>query len=130
MKTTVVTRKEIVGKADESAKNAKANVDAKASVNNSKETKEVVETISLDEKIAKVERLNKAIEKRELLMKAIRKLNKFSSKELNTNPRITIQDDTLDEFVTYNTEVCQFVISDLAVVLGEKLKAVENEITF
>lgn len=89
-----------------------------------------VPEMTLDQKLEKVEELNRIIAKYQKLQEARKNLNTFKIGSDGLNLTITIRDATGQEFKTSHNVVVQTVLDSVRQILNEKIKEVEKDITF
>ena len=89
-----------------------------------------VPVLTLEQKLEKVEELNKIIAKYQRLQEARKKLNTFKIGADGLNLTITIRDASGEEFKTSHNIVIETVLASVRQTLNERISDVEKDITF
>ena len=89
-----------------------------------------VPVLTLEQKLEKVEELNKIITKYQRLQEARKKLNTFKIGADGLNLTITIRDASGEEFKTSHNIVIETVLASVRQTLNERISDVEKDITF
>lgn len=138
METLVKKTNGKASKADASVKSAasrikaieKPKAEAKPSVEKTPVKEVVTPSLSLDQKIEKVENLKTLIDKREKLEASRKKLNSFVVGTNQFNESIVLTDEHGNTFQTSNSEVFSKVVSSINETLIEKINEIEKQIEF
>jgi hypothetical protein len=89
-----------------------------------------VPVLTLEQKLEKVDELNKIIAKYQRLQEARKKLNTFKIGADGLNLTITIRDASGEEFKTSHNIVIETVLASVRQTLNERISDVEKDITF
>lgn len=89
-----------------------------------------VPVLTLEQKLEKVEELNRIIGKYNRLMEARKKLNTFKIGADGLNLTIIIKDSSGEEFKTSHNIVIETVLSSVRQTLNERISDVEKDINF
>ena len=89
-----------------------------------------VPILTLEQKLEKVDELNRIIAKYQRLQEARKKLNNFKIGADGLNLTITIRDASGEEFKTSHNIVIETVLASLRQTLNERISDVEKDITF
>ena len=89
-----------------------------------------VPVLTLEQKLEKVDELNRIIAKYQRLQEARKKLNNFKIGADGLNLTITIRDASGEEFKTSHNIVIETVLASLRQTLNERISDVEKDITF
>ena len=89
-----------------------------------------VPAMTLEQKLEKVEELNRIIKKYELLNVARKNLNQFKVGTDGLNVSILIKDAAGNEFKTSHNVVVETVLTTVRQILNERIKDTEKDINF
>lgn len=89
-----------------------------------------VPVLTLEQKLEKVEELNRIIGKYNRLMEARKKLNTFKIGADGLNLTIIIKDSSGEEFKTSHNIVIETVLASVRQTLNERISDVEKDINF
>ena len=89
-----------------------------------------VPVLTLEQKLEKVDELNKIIAKYQRLQEARKKLNTFNIGADGLNLTITIRDASGQEFKTSHHIIVETVLASVRQILNERISDVEKDITF
>jgi len=89
-----------------------------------------VPVLTLDQKLEKVDELNRIIAKYQRLMEARKNLNTFKIGSDGLNLTIIIKDASGQEFKTSHNVVVETVLSTVRQILNERISDVEKDINF
>ena len=89
-----------------------------------------VPVLTLQQKLEKVDELNRIIAKYQRLQEARKNLNTFKIGSDGLNLTITIKDASGQEFKTSHNIVVETVLSTVKQILNERISDVEKDITF
>lgn len=87
-------------------------------------------SLSIDQKIQKVQDLNDLIAKRNRFLEAKTKLNSFNLKREETSTRITVQDNAGNQFLTSQSEAIEKILGVLKESINKGLAETESKIQF
>ena len=89
-----------------------------------------VPVLTLEQKLEKIDELNRIIAKYQRLQEARKNLNTFKIGSDGLNLTITIKDASGQEFKTSHNIVVETVLSTVKQILNERISDVEKDITF
>ncbi len=89
-----------------------------------------VPVLTLEQKLEKIDELNRIIAKYQRLQEARKNLNTFKIGSDGLNLTITIKDASGQEFKTSHNIVVETVLSSVRQILNERISDVEKDITF
>ena len=90
----------------------------------------IAPVLTLEQKLEKIDELNRIIAKYQLLVAARKNLNTFKIGSDGLNLTILIKDASGQEFKTSHNLVIQTVLDSVKTILNEKIKEVEKDINF
>ena len=124
---TIAKNLKEAGKGKNGNGNGKAKHELKDSV---KITEHVKPSLSLDQKIEKIENLKTLIDKRDKLEISRKKLGSFVVGTNQFNENIVLTDESGNTFKTSNSEVFTKVVDTINETLVAKIREIENQIEF
>jgi hypothetical protein len=130
------TTKELSAKAGQKSNGKTDSKDCKPASSNAKPALQIEpeklepKTLSIEEKLQKLEDLNDLVEKRNRLKASLSKMNSFNLKREDHSTYISLQDNSGNRFQTSNTKAVESFIELTRDAIQRELDMVENKIQF